>query len=427
MTALDNGMRVVSRECDSDTVSLGVYIHSGSRFETPENNGAAHFLEHMAFKGTVKRTARALDEVVEQMGGRMHAYTARAYTSYYIQVLKKDAAEAVDLISDMVQNPILDPTAMDLERGVILDEMDSVNNIMDEYIYDHLHSVAYQGTGLGLTILGPESNIRSLTPDHLRDYIKTHYKGPHMCLVGAGGISHNDLSKLASTNFSNLSSEARPSLPPAHFTGGDVRIRNDSNPYAHIAIAAECAGMMSEDWHAIHVASQLVGEWDRSHGTGVNTSSKLARTLQEYGSASYFRSMVVPFSDTALFSNYMVCDKTKIDDAVYALQQEWMRLCMMVTEEEVTRAKNTVLSKSLAMLDGHDSYMDWLGRTTLEYGRPMSVEEMVQHTNEVSAKKVQEVMHKYLYDQDVAVVGVGSVEGMPDYNRIRSGMLWKRF
>ena len=170
---------------------MGVWIDAGSRYETGANNGAAHFLEHMAFKGTKTRTQQQLEVEIENMGGHLNAYTSREQTVYYAKVFKNDVPKAMEILSDILQNSKLDEDAITRERDVILREMEEVNKQYDEVVLDHLHETAFMGTGLGRTILGPEENIRNLTKADLEGYINTHYTADRFVIAGAGAVTIN--------------------------------------------------------------------------------------------------------------------------------------------------------------------------------------------------------------------------------------------
>lgn len=228
VTTLDNGLRVGSETvAGSETATVGVWIDAGSRYETAKNNGTSHFLEHMAFKGTSKRTQQQLEVEIENMGGHLNAYTSREQTAYFAKVFKKDVGKAVEIISDILLNSKMDPAAIERERDVILREMSEVNKNQEELVLDHLHATAFQGTSLGRTILGSEENIASLTRDDLVDYITTHYTAPRMVVAGAGAVDHEELCGLASQYFGSLPSAPKNgvdvAMEPAVFTGSDYR------------------------------------------------------------------------------------------------------------------------------------------------------------------------------------------------------------
>lgn len=226
VTTLDSGLRVASETVQgSETATVGVWIDAGSRYETAANNGVAHFLEHLSFKGTAKRTQQQLEVEIENMGGHLNAYTSREQTVYFAKVFKNDLKKAVEILSDILLHSKLEDGAIERERDVILREMSEINKQQEELVLDHLHATAYQGTGLGRTILGPEENIRSLTRKDLVDYIQQHYTAPRMVIAAAGAVQHTELCDLASEYFGNVPTVPAGGLDvamdPAIFTGSD--------------------------------------------------------------------------------------------------------------------------------------------------------------------------------------------------------------
>merc|ERR1712012_1052006 len=195
------------------TATVGLWIDTGSRYENAANNGVAHFLEHMAFKGTSKRTQTGLELEVENMGAHLNAYTSREQTVFYAKCLSGDLDGAVEILSDILTNSTFGQEEIERERGVILREMQEVEMNLQEVVFDHLHAVAYQGTPLGRTILGPAKNIKSISRDDLVHYIQTHYKGPRMVLAGAGGVDHGKLCELAEKHFGEITDKYDAEVP----------------------------------------------------------------------------------------------------------------------------------------------------------------------------------------------------------------------
>merc|ERR1712159_391289 len=191
VSVLPSGLRVASEDSGGETATVGVWIDAGSSFETDADNGCAHFLEHLAFKGTNKRSQYQLEKEIEDIGGHLNAYTSREQTVYYAKVFKNDVPQAIDILSDILQNSQLDKGAIERECGVIMREMEEVMSNKEEVIFDELHATAYQGNSLGRTILGPEANIMSIQQDDLQKYIQTHYTAPRMVVAGAGAIQHD--------------------------------------------------------------------------------------------------------------------------------------------------------------------------------------------------------------------------------------------
>ncbi|EDV29727.1 uncharacterized protein TRIADDRAFT_63547 [Trichoplax adhaerens] len=428
VTTIDNGLRIASEDSGSLTATIGLWIDAGSRFENDDTNGVAHFLEHMIFKGTKRRSQLALEVEIENMGGHLNAYTSREMTVYFAKVLSKDIPKAVEILADIVQNPLLGEAEMERERGVILREMQEVDTQTDEVVFDHLHSTAYQGTNLARTILGPSKNIRSITRDDLLDYISTHYTAPRIVLAGAGGVKHDDLLRLAEQNFKNIptASDKFSGLTHCRYTGSEILVRDDNMPLAHIAIAVEGCGWTHPDYFPLLVANAIIGNWDRSFASGQNSGSRLARIVRENDLAHSYMSFNTCYTDTGLWGAYFVTDRMKIDDMVFSLQKEWMRVCTGITENEVKRAKNMLKTTLFQQLDGSTQICEDIGRQILTYGRRIPLAEVDARIEQVTAGVIKSVASKYIYDQCPAVAAVGPIEQLPDYNRIRSGMYWLR-
>jgi len=429
VTVLDNGMRVASEDSGAPTATVGLWIDTGSRYETATNNGVAHFLEHMAFKGTAKRTQTGLELEVENMGAHLNAYTSREQTVFYAKCLSGDVGGAVEILSDILTNSTFGAQEIERERGVILREMQEVEMNLQEVVFDHLHAVAYQGTPLGRTILGPAANIKSISRDDLTHYISTHYKGPRMVLAGAGGVEHASLVQLGEEHFKKIGTVYPNEIPidlNCRYTGSDVRVRDDSMPLAHVAIAVEGCGWTNPDNIPLMVANTLIGNWDRAMGGGANNSSPLAQYCNELGLAHSFQSFNTCYKDTGLWGIYFVTDALNQENMVFNIQNEWMRLATTVTDFEVNRAKNLLKTNMLLQLDGTTPICEDIGRQMLCYGRRMPQHELEARIDAVDAQMVKDVCYKYIYDRCPAVAAVGPVENLPDYNRLRSGMYWMR-
>jgi len=425
VSTLANGLRVATEQTPHKTATVGLYIDAGSRFETRANNGTAHFLEHMAFKGTNKRSQHALELEVENMGMMLNAYTSREQTVYFAKCFSKDADHAVEVLSDLLTNCTLAPAAVEAERNTILREMEEVNDEPEEVVLDYLHATAFQGHTLGYTILGPEENIKAITQKDLRDYIDYNYTAPRLVLAAAGGIEHEEVVGIAEKYFGGLSSDHNAQdSPPAAFVGSEIRARNDSLPELHLGIAVEGCGWTNPDYFPMMVASTLVGQWDRSVGGGANMSSKLAQRCAEHGIASKYHSFHTSYSDTGLWGLYGVCDRMKADDFIWAIQEEWIGICKHATDDDVARAKNQLKAQWMFQSDGTTAVCDEIGQQMLKYGRRMYAAEVDARIEAVTVSSLRDVAHKYLYDKCPAVVGVGPTEQIPDYNVIRGGMWW---
>ncbi|EPE24631.1 LuxS/MPP-like metallohydrolase [Glarea lozoyensis ATCC 20868] len=432
-TTLSNGLTIATEHSPwAQTSTVGVWIDAGSRAETDKTNGTAHFLEHLAFKGTTSRSQHQLELEIENMGGHLNAYTSRENTVYYAKAFNADVPATVNILSDILQNSKLEESAVNRERDVILRESEEVDKQLEEVVFDHLHATAFQGQPLGRTILGPAENILSIQRNDLVDYIKTNYTADRMVLVGAGGVPHEQLVELAEKHFSTLPTEPHSSSAARiaaaqktkpEFIGSEVRLRDDTIPTANIAIAVEGVSWKDDDYFTALVAQAIVGNYDRAMGNAPHMGSKLSGFVNKNNLANSFMSFSTSYSDTGLWGIYLVTDQlTRIDDLVHFTLREWSRLSFNVTEAEVERAKAQLKASILLSLDGTTAVAEDIGRQIITTGRRMGPEEIERVVGAITEKDVMSFAQRKLWDQDVAVSAVGSIEGLLDYNRIRNDM-----
>lgn len=406
----------------------------GSRYETRDNNGAAHFLEHMAFKGTQKRTQRQLEEQIENMGGHLNAYTSREQTAYFAKVFKKDVPVAMEIISDILLNSNLEPQAIEREREVILREMEEVNKNQEELVLDHLHATAFQGTALGRTILGSEHNIRTLTREQLVDYITTQYTAPRMVVAGAGAVDHDQLCDLAGRHFGSLPSTSggetktdAASYEPAIFTGSDYRVKFNSEDVGYMAVAFPTDSWTSEYAFPLMLMQLLLGSYDRASGMGHNYASNLCQDVAENELCYSLNTFNTHYKDTGLFGVYAVCPDSKVDDVSWYIMNNLIRLVHSVGDEEVQRAKVSLKAAMLSNLDGHNNVAEDIGRSLLNYGRRMTPAETFVRIDAVTTDDIKATAYKFFNDKDHALAAVGGIHELPDYTWFRRHSYWLRY
>ncbi|KAH8052436.1 hypothetical protein JL720_14913 [Aureococcus anophagefferens] len=266
-STLPNGLRVATERtpAECETVTLGVWIDAGSRYEAASNNGSAHFLEHIAFKGTAKRSQRSLEVEVEDMGAHLNAYTSREQTVYYAKLFKEDVGAGMEILGDILQNSLLDAGAVEREqRDVILREMEEVNKQHEELILDLLHEAAYRGGGLGRTILGPEANIRTISRDDLDAYVRTHYTAPRMVVAAAGNLDHGAVVDLASEHWGARPRSSQTTFPRTSTRPSSRRrVGGPRRRAARASLAFSGASWTSKYAVPLMVLQTLLGQWDR--------------------------------------------------------------------------------------------------------------------------------------------------------------------
>ncbi|KHJ93773.1 peptidase, M16 family [Oesophagostomum dentatum] len=342
VTTLPTGFRVATEDTKIPTATIGVWIDAGSRYETPENNGTAHFLEHMAFKGTSRRSRSGLELEVEDIGAHLNAYTSREQTVYYAKCFSTDLEHSVDILADILLNSNLNTRDIEAERSVILREMQEVEQNFQEVVFDHLHTGAFEGNPLSMTILGPVENINSIQRKDLVEYIQTHYRSGRMVLSAAGGVRHDEVVRLAEKYFGGLK-------------------LGDASAIFQPATYKPC---------------ELIGEWDRSRGFGVNAPSRLAVRLGRNAGVQSFQAFNTCYKDTGLIGVYFVAEEMASESLVDAVIDEWRWLASEVDAETVDRGKRTLLTNLLLMLDGSTPICEDIGRQLLCYGRRIPVPEL---------------------------------------------------
>ncbi|KDP27225.1 hypothetical protein JCGZ_19924 [Jatropha curcas] len=433
ITTLSNGLRVATESnLASKTATVGVWIDAGSRFETEDTNGTAHFLEHMIFKGTEKRSARDIEEEIENMGGHLNAYTSREQTTYYAKVMDKDVNKALDILADILQNSKFDEKRISRERDVILREMEEVEGQTEEVIFDHLHATAFQYTPLGRTILGPAKNVKSITRDHLQNYINTHYTAPRMVIVASGAVKHEDILEQVKKLFTKLSADPTTASQlvakePAFFTGSEVRIIDDDVPLAQFAVAFEGAPWTDPDSVPLMVMQAMLGSWNKNAGGGKHMGSELAQRVGINEIAESMMAFNTNYKDTGLFGVYAVAKPDGLDDLAWAIMHETAKLCYRVSDADVTRACNQLKSSLLLHIDGTSPVAEDIGRQLLTYGRRIPFAELFARIDAVDASTIKRVANRFIHDKDVAIAATGPIQGLPDYNWFRRRTYMNRY
>ena len=435
VTTLGNQLRVASESTGGETATVGMWIDTGSRYETDANNGVAHFLEHMAFKGTAKRSQLQLEVEVENMGGHLNAYTSREQTVYYAKVLKKDVPRAVELLSDILTNSTFSQAAVERERDVILREMEEVESITEEVIFDMLHECAYVGTPLARTILGPVANIQSISAEDIKTYINTHYTAPRMVFAASGAVEHDQVVGLCDQYFGGVPAEAPGGLTyedtPSLFSGADVRDFNDDMPTAHFALSFEGLKWTDPDIYSLMLCQSLLGTYDAKKTTAAFTSSKLASDISKLDAGvQLMQPFCTCYTDTGLFGVYFemnMAKKENVDDTIGTIQEELVAMTTGVADEDLVSAKAQLKYNMLMQMDGTSPNAEEIGRQMLAYGRRMSLAETFARIDAIEPDDVTRVAEKVIWDQEVAFAAMGpNLKYAYDINGLRRGTYWNR-
>jgi len=416
-------MRVATERVHAGTVTLGVWVDSGSRFETQEENGVSHFLEHLFFKGTSKRSQRELEEGVENIGGHLNAYTSREQVAYFGRFQKKDAQHGLGLIAEILLDSKLSAEAVERERGVILREMEEIENATEEVVFDYLHHTAFRGSSLSRTILGPRENIKSLTREDLLRYLKKHYTADRMVIAAAGDVDHAQVVDWAQSLFGGVapSSSEYIEKDSAKFVGSDYRHRRDTQmSEAHVAYAFPVCGWTSPENYPLLVLQHYFGEYSSHNPYPMLSVNPLLQTLHDSGFASKCHAFSAAYSDVGLFGMYFVANPYKVDECMHVVAGSMTKACYSIDEPTFELAKKNALAQLVLSIQDTTAIADDIGRQVSVYGRRIHPIEIRERINMVTKEDVLAVAHKYFYDRDFAMAAFGPIYGLPDYNQIRN-------
>ncbi len=381
ITRLANGLTVASDTIAAvETVSLGVWVGVGTRHEPAAINGVAHLLEHMAFKGTNRRSAYDIAREIEAVGGHLNAYTSRESTAYYARVLAEDVPLAVDIIGDIMLNPTFDGEELLRERAVVLQEIGQAYDTPDDNIFDRFQETAYPEQAIGRPVLGTGEIVGRIDSDTLRDYMTRHYGGQTMVFTAAGKIEHARLVDLVSQAFGGLPAKAESKTAPAQYKGGDFRESRDLEQ-VHVLLGFDSVGYLDPEYYAASVLSTLFGG---------GMSSRLFQEVREKRGLVYsIYSFVSAYRDGGIFGIYAGTGESEVGELIPVVCDELRKVATDATDEEVARARAQLKASILMSLESTNARCEQLAQQILIYGRPLTVAEVVSKIEAVGAEDVR--------------------------------------
>ena len=409
VTRLDSGLMVASDTMDRvETVSLGAWVGVGTRHEPAEINGVAHLLEHMAFKGTERRSAYQIAEEIEAVGGHLNAYTSRESTAYYAKVLAENAPLAVDILADILQHPTFDEDELTRERAVVLQEIGQAHDTPDDSVFDHFQETAFPGQALGRPVLGTSEIVSGIDRQTLRDYMTRHYGTETMVLAAAGKIEHEHFLELVSEAFDALPRGSAGTLVPASYRGGDYREGRELEQ-VHVLLGFESIGYLDDDYYAASVLSTLFGG---------GMSSRLFQEVRERRGLAYsVYSFASAYRDGGLFGIYAGTGEGEAAALIPVICDELGNLVTEVREEEVTRARTQLKASILMGLESTGTRCEQMAQHILVYGRPLPVEEIVAKIEAADLAAVRRVAER-IANGHPTLASLGPVAQVEDFARV---------
>ena len=414
---LSNGFQILTEIMPGlQSASIGIWVDVGGRHERLDQNGIAHFLEHMAFKGTPNRTALQIAEAIEDVGGFINAYTSRENTAYYARVLEQDVPLALDVIGDILLEPLFDPIDVDIERGVILQEIGMTNDTPDDIVFDWLQEVSYPNQALGRSILGPIERVSAFQANDLRGFVSEHYGPGQMVLAAAGAVDHDAICKQVEAMFGTMTPIVRPStlIEPAVFSGGELR-RNKDLEQVHFALAFEGPNYLDPAIYTAQIYASIMGG---------GVSSRLFQEVREKRGLCYsIFAQAGAYEDTGLATIYAGTSAEEIEELANVTMDEMKRAAGDMSEVEVARARAQMKGGLLMGLESPSNRAERLARLWSMWGRIPPLEETINNVDAVTLSDVTAFAEYMAGKAKSALALYGPAESAPTLDELRARLV----
>lgn len=405
VSKLPSGLTVITDTMPHlETAALGVWAGVGGRDEKPDEHGISHLLEHMAFKGTERRSSREIVEEIEAVGGDLNAATSTETTAYYARVMKDDVPLALDVLSDIVSHPTFVTEELEREKSVIEQEIGAAQDTPDDVVFEYLSELCYPDQSIGRSLLGTTATLKTFNRDSLRNYLATHYRGPNMVVAAAGAVDHARVVAEATERFSGFDTAPAPEPAPAIFGNGGARVVHRELEQAHLTMALEGLPQADPALFSLQVFTNILGG---------GMSSRLFQEVREKRGLCYsIYTFHAPHADTGFFGLYTGTDPADAPEMMEVIADVINDAVETLTDAEIARAKAQMKAGLLMALESCSSRAEQLARHILAYGRPLGVDELVTRIEAVTRESTRDAARTLLARSRPAVVALGSGRGL---------------
>ena len=388
VSKLANGVTVATDTmAHVESAALGIWVGAGARSETAAEHGISHLLEHMAFKGTGARSARAIAEEIEAVGGEMNAATSVENTAYYVRLLGEDVGLGLDILADILTDSTLDPEELEREQHDIVQELGAAHDTPEDRVFDLLQEAAFPDQPIGRPILGTEDTVRSFTPAAIRHYLDTHYRGPSVVVSAAGAVDHGRLVDLCGRALGGFATDAGPAPEAARYRGGDALEARDLME-TQIVLGFEGRSYRSEDYYPLQVLTSVLGG---------GMSSRLFQEIREKRGLCYsIYAFHWGYADTGLFGVHAATGEEDVADLMPLVVDELFRAGEDLADAEVRRAKAQMRAGLLMARESVAARAGQTARQILSYGQPVSPAEISARIDRVTLADVRRVAEAVL-------------------------------
>ena len=415
-TLLESGLTVVTENMPHlESVALGVWIKSGSRDERTDEHGIAHLLEHMAFKGTHRRSARQIAEEIENVGGEVNAATSIETTSYYARILKDHVPLAIDILADILTDSVLDDVELSREKHVILQEIGAAMDTPDDVVFDEFSSTAFRDQTIGRSILGTPDTVQGFSPDQIRSYLKRNYTADRMIIVAAGAIDHDALVRLVEDRFAAVpgASADHDTQLQAHYTGGDYREKRDLMD-VQLLIGFEGRAYHVRDFYASQILANVLGG---------GMSSRLFQEVREHRGLCYsVYALHWGFSDTGVFGVHAATGEEDIPELIPVIVDELRKVADHVDVSEIEKARAQFRAGLLMAHESPAARASQIARQMLLFGRPIPNEELMDRLANITPQRLTDLSGRLFFDTPITMSAVGPLDKLQPLPEIAAAL-----
>ncbi len=402
-TVLDNGIRVVSEEISQvRSVSIGVWVRCGARYEEESSSGICHFLEHMLFKGTAARTAYDIAAAIDSIGGFINAFTSKEITAYYLKVPDYHLATAIELLADMFGNSLFDKKEIEKEKSVIVQEIHLLEDSPDEYVHEYFETSFWPDQPLGRTVLGSRESVAGLCREKLVSFLRCRYGAGNMVISAVGNMKHEVLVDMVRESFAGLNPDSTAPRDATPVSRAGVHALKRDLEQVHLVVGADAPCAVSPKRYAAMLANAILGGC---------MSSRLFQEIRENRGLAYaVHSFISSYLDAGIFGIYVGASGDKIPEIIQLINAELDRLRqVLVTDREIASAKELIKGNHLLSMESTDSRMNRLAKNEVCFGRYVPSEEFIAHIDQVSRKDIQSLAQEIFAPGKLNLVALGDV------------------
>ena len=414
VSRLSNGLTVATETLPHfESVALGVWVKSGSRNEHEDEHGLAHLLEHMAFKGTERRSALKIASEIENVGGEINAATSVETTSFYARVLSDNVPLAIDILADILTESRFDADELEREQHVILQEIGAAHDTPDDIVFDRFTETAFRHQTIGRSILGTPDTVKSFTSKQLHGFMERQYGADRMVVVATGDVKHDEIVREVENRLGGFRARAESAIPQyANYVGGDFREDRDLMD-AQIVLGFEGRAYHVRDFYASQVLSMILGG---------GMSSRLFQEVREKRGLCYtVYAFHRGFSDTGIFGIHAATGQSDIAELVPVIVSELQKTGEHITQEELDRARAQYRAGLVMSAESAASRASQIARQILLFGRPIPKEELVERLSALTVDRLTDLSGR-LFSTRPTIAAVGPIGSLAAYEAIRDAL-----